>query len=161
MSDYECNNNDNDTGSLSVKILTEEIQEKLKEIIPSERVEEITSIAVFWNTDVVLWRVPQELQQPVKLLVTKNLSTSTSYEVKRSNGICCAYEVIHYSDGRPDERKLICCEFKGKFDSSQTHYYFVGHRSDNKCCIYVQDVINNGGNGLQLSCPPREWLVEK
>ncbi|MBP6057632.1 MAG: hypothetical protein KA524_04300 [Nitrosomonas sp.] len=160
MSEYECNNNDNDTGSLSVQVLTEEIKEILKTVIPSKRIEGITSIALILNKDIVLYRANQVLQQPVKLEIFQDLSTSTTYEVRRSNGKCYAFEVIHYSDGRPDTINEYP-EPAGKFDNSKTHYYSVGHRSsDNKCCIYVQDVINIGGGGLQLG-HPREWLVEK
>ena len=99
MSEYECNNNDNDTGSLSVQVLTEEIKEILKTVIPSKRIEGITSIALILNKDIVLYRANQVLQQPVKLEIFQDLSTSTTYEVRRSNGKCYAFEVIHYRSG--------------------------------------------------------------
>ncbi len=161
----DCEYNDNNTGSISVQNLSEEIKAKLQVIVASidglESIEDITSIAIVKNNKIFVLQSNEQVQ-PLNLLISQSLTTSTTYEVKRDAGMnkCCAYEVTHYSDSRPATWKLLCCEPKGQQHGD--YYFSVNHRSNGTCCIYVQDIIPPaGGNGDPTLGPKREWKCEK
>ncbi len=161
MTDCGCENNN--SGSITVQDLTDEIKEKLQEIATLSdglvNIKEITSIAFIQNNKVFV--LQSNDQQPINLLLSQNLITNTTYEVKRdpNTGKCCAYEVTH-SNKKPSSWKLICCEPEGR--QLGDNYYSVNHRAtDNKCCIYVQDIIPPvGGNGDPTLSKKREWKCE-
>ncbi|MBL8498131.1 hypothetical protein ABF87_12340 [Nitrosomonas sp. JL21] len=161
MSDCGCN--DSSTGSISVQDLSKEIKEKFQEIVTSidelETIGDVTSIIFIKNNKIFVLNSSEQVQ-PINLLISQNLTTSTTYEVKRGvSNKCCAYEVIHYSDKRPDTWIELCCEPYGQQHGD--YYFSVNHRSDNKCCIYVQDIIPPaGGNGDPTLSKKREWKCQ-
>ncbi len=159
----DCGCNENNAGFISVQNLSNEIKAELQKatqlINGLNNLEDVTSIALITNNKVFVFQ--SEQVQPINFLISPSLTTTTTYEVKRDpiKKICCAYEVTHYSDLRPDTWRQICCEPNGQ--SRGSYYFSVNHRSDGKCCIYVQDIIPPaGGNGDPTLGPKREWKCE-
>ena len=88
---------------------------------------------------------------------------STTYEPGHEGGVCCAYKVTRNSDGSTTKVKC-ATEPQGQYDPPYPpykYYYSVGRLPlpDGRCCIFVEDVIDNGGGGIQR-INKRPWKIE-
>ena len=163
MDDNNCKN---DESLLTGLELTEDIQVAFKKFLQSlhlrelDNVEDITTIAIFQNEKINLLRFPNTIQEPVTFKLLPAVAISTTYEPGHEDGLCWAYKVTRYSNGLVTKIKYKPAP-QGEYVPPTRPFinYFSVGKKDGKCCIFIEDVIDNGGAGVQL-INKRPWKIE-